>query len=102
MYNPQLQALMPQVIKILKEHRVQRAYLFGSSCTDKFKPDSDVDLLISFADDLDPLKKGQSIWDLEDELAKILEHEVDIVTESSLKNPYFIKELNETKVRIYE
>jgi predicted nucleotidyltransferase len=102
MLNPQLQAVLPEVIKVLKEHKVKSAYAFGSVCTAHFNSKSDIDLLIAFAEGLDPLKKGQSIWDLEDALSKLLHREVDIVTENSLKNPYFIKELNETKVRIYE
>ncbi|MCG3165916.1 MAG: hypothetical protein POELPBGB_01691 [Bacteroidia bacterium] len=102
MLNPQLEAVLPEVIKVLKEHNVRRAYAFGSVCTEQFNNKSDVDLLIAFAEGLDPLKKGQSIWDLEDALSKLLHRDVDIVTENSLKNPYFIKELNETKVRIYE
>jgi predicted nucleotidyltransferase len=30
-----------------------------------------------------------------------LKRPVDLITETSLKNPYFIEEVNETKMKIY-
>jgi predicted nucleotidyltransferase len=39
---------------------------------------------------------------LEKELKELLNHEVDIVTEETLENPYFIKVVNQTKTPIYE
>ncbi len=102
MLHPHFEKQLPQVIELFKKHNVKNAYAFGSVVSDKFNETSDVDLLINFIDGLDPLVKGQSIWDLEDELKLLLERNIDLVTENSLKNPYFIKELNETKLRIYE
>jgi len=93
---------LPTVIDILKKYKIVRAYAFGSVCNEKFNPTSDIDLLISFQENIDPLEKGQNLWDLEDELEMVLNPEIDLVTDTSLKNPYFIKELNETKIRLYE
>jgi len=92
---------LPKVIDTFKKYKIVRAYAFGSVCTDKFNDKSDIDLLISFQNNLDPLEKGQNLWDLEDELELILNRYVDLVTDTSLKNPYFIKELDETKISIY-
>ena len=87
MYNPQLQALMPQVIKVLKEHQVKSAYLFGSSCTDKFKPDSDVDLLIEFIPGEAP--GGFGLVDMQDELSATFNgRKIDLAFPSVLANPY--------------
>ena len=93
---------LPSVVNVLKKHKVIRAYAFGSVCSDKFNNESDIDLLIAFEENLDPLVKGQSLWDMEDELNLILNRKIDLLTETQLKNPYFIKELNETKITIYE
>jgi uncharacterized protein len=38
---------------------------------------------------------------LHDELRDLFNREIDLVTERSLKNPYFINELNETRFLIY-
>jgi predicted nucleotidyltransferase len=39
---------------------------------------------------------------LEKELEETLKHEVDLVAEETLINPYFIKVVNQTKTPIYE
>lgn len=86
---------------IFKKHKVEKAYVFGSALTNDFSSDSDIDLMITFQPGVDPLKKGELWWSLYDTLKDIFKREVDIVTESSLKNPYFIDELNKTKKLIY-
>ncbi|HPW63451.1 MAG TPA: nucleotidyltransferase domain-containing protein [Cyclobacteriaceae bacterium] len=97
-----LQSKMPSVIKLLKKHKVTRAYAFGSVVKGDFKSDSDIDLLIAFDETLDPIEYGQHYFDLAEQLEELLQRPVDLVTEASLKNPYFIKNLNETKVPLYE
>lgn len=93
---------MPVVVQLLKKHKVKRAYAFGSAVTGGFGKDSDIDLLVAFDDALDPVEYGQHYFELAEQLEQILKHPVDLVTEASLKNPYFIKSLNETKVPLYE
>ena len=82
-------------------HKVEKAYLFGSVTTNRFSENSDIDFLVKFKDGLDPLEKGELWWDLHDTLRNFFNREVDIVTENSLKNPYFIRELEKTKQLIY-
>jgi uncharacterized protein len=69
--------------------------------TDTFNDRSDLDLLINFQDGLDPLTAGEHWWNIHDELRDLLNREIDIVTERSLKNPYFISELRNTRQLIY-
>ncbi len=90
------------VIKdIFKKHKVIEAYVFGSILSDDFNENSDIDFLIKFEDDLEPLEQGDLWWNLHDSLRNLLKREVDLVTINSIKNPYFIKELNKTKQSIY-
>ena len=84
-----------------QHHKIERAYVFGSVITENFDENSDIDFLIKFKPNLDPLEKGKLWWSLHDSLRDFLNREIDIVTENSLKNPYFIKELEETKKLIY-
>jgi|SRR5690554_3558184 len=91
-----------QLAQIFKNHKVEKAYIFGSSISDNFNEDSDVDFLIKFDDNLtDPLEKGKLWWNLHDSLRNLFNREIDLVTENTLKNPYFIEELNKTKFLIY-
>ena len=87
--------------KLFKAHEVEKAYVFGSAATGGFNEDSDIDFLISFKDGIKPEVKGELWWDLHDMLRDFFKREIDIVTENSLKNPYFIKELEKTKQLIY-
>lgn len=102
MLNAVLANQLSNVTRILRENGVKRAYAFGSVCTDQFKSDSDVDLLIAFDDALDPLEYGENYFTIAHELESLLSRPVDLVTERSLKNPYFIASVNKTKTIIYE
>ncbi len=93
---------LPLIISLFESHKIKNAYLFGSVITDKFdEKNSDVDFLVNFKDGIDPLEKGELLWDLRFSLEDSLHRPVDVITETSLRNPYFIEELNATKVKIY-
>jgi len=47
------------------------------------------------------LERGELWWQLHDALRQSLNREIDLLNESALKNPYFIKEVNKTKIAIY-
>ena len=93
---------MPEIIRLLRKHRVKRAYAFGSVATDRFNDKSDVDILISFEDNMDPLEYGDHFFTLYEALPQILNRPVDLVTESSLKNPYLSESIRETRIPLYE
>lgn len=102
MINQHIQEKIPIIIFILKNHGVEKAYLFGSICTDKFTSESDIDFLIAFDKKLKPNQRGAFHLNLYDALEQELQRKVDLVTEDFLTNPYFIKVLNHTKTPLYE
>ncbi len=102
MIHSEIQNKLPLVVKLFEKYKVTRAFLFGSAITDQFNSESDVDFLVNFRDDLPPLEKGEALLDLQIALEDTLHRNIDLLTENSLKNPYFIEELNEKKVKIYE
>ncbi|HNT41874.1 MAG TPA: nucleotidyltransferase domain-containing protein, partial [Tenuifilaceae bacterium] len=80
---------------------VKSLYAFGSVCTEKFNDNSDIDLLISFY----PMDYGDyadSYFELAEKLEDVFQRPVDLVTDKSLGNPYFIESINQTKTPIYE
>ena len=87
--------------KYFESHRIEKAYVFGSAVSGDFNEKSDLDFLVKFQPGLTPLEKGELWWNLHDTLRDIFDREIDLVTERSLKNPYFIKEINDTKRLIY-
>jgi len=101
MLHPTIQAKLPLLMAIFKAHKIKSAYAFGSITNDKFNDKSDVDFLINFEDNLEALETGEIWWKLHDNLRDTLNREVDLLIETSLKNPYFIEEINEKKQLIY-
>jgi predicted nucleotidyltransferase len=102
MIHHQLKDKLPEIIALFKANKVKRAYAFGSVCTEKFNDKSDVDFVIAFEEGLEPLQKGENWWNLFYQLKNILKRDVDLLTEDTLKNPYFIKSVNKTKTALYE
>ena len=75
-------------------------YAFGSVCTDKFDENSDIDLLISF-ENLTIDQYTDNYFDLHYKLEDLFKREIDLLTDKSLSNPYFIQNLEQTKQLIY-
>ena len=86
---------------LFKKNKVNKAFVFGSVLNSNFNENSDIDLIIDFENNLQPLEKGELWWNLYEELKKIFNKEIDIINESKIKNPYFLKEINSTKKLIY-
>lgn len=101
MLHQSFQPYLSQIIPLLQKHKIRSAYVFGSVLTDRFNEESDVDFLVNIEEGQDPVEAGGHLWDLYDDLRKLLNREVDLLTERSLKNPYFIQEVNQTKFSIY-
>ena len=103
MIHSSFQPNIPTIIGLFKKCHVKNAYFFGSVVTDKFTDKSDLDILINFNSDItDPLQKGELMWDLQFAIEDTFGRKVDLLQESTPKNPYFVKELQETKQLIYE
>jgi len=81
---------------------VKRLYAFGSVVSDKFRDDSDIDFLISFAENLSIEQYTDNYFALQYKLRELFKRKIDIVTERTLSNPYFIESIDETKELIYE
>lgn len=87
---------------LCQSHKVKYLYAFGSSVTDRFDPEkSDIDLLVEI-DDNNPLERGEKLISLWDLLESFFHRKVDLLTESSVKNPYLRKSIDSTKVLIYD
>lgn len=87
---------------LCQTHNVKYLYAFGSSTTDKFDPEkSDIDLLVEI-DASDPLERGEKLISLWDTFESFFHRKVDLLTDSSIKNPYLRKSIDSTKILIYE
>ncbi|HUH32628.1 MAG TPA: nucleotidyltransferase domain-containing protein [Daejeonella sp.] len=88
--------------ELCRTHQVKTLYAFGSSVNDQlFSETSDIDLMV-VVDVSDPLEKGEKLMSLWNNLELLFQRKVDLLTESSLKNPYLIDSINKTRVKIYD
>lgn len=99
--NKLVESKLNEVRELMKKHRIVKGYLFGSCVKGEFNQDSDIDVLVEVDDTIDPIELGGHLWDLEYDLEKLFGRKVDLLTTRSLRNPYFIQELNETRQLIY-
>ena len=88
--------------QICRMYGVKRLYIFGSVVSEKFGKDSDIDFLISFSDDLSIEDYTNNYFSLHYKLRDLLQREIDLVTERTLSNPYFIESINSSKELIYQ
>lgn len=76
------------IARACEQHGVERLRVFGSVLTDHFDPKtSDVDFLVTFHLGREDLFRDY--FDLKRDLEQIVGREVDLVTERSVKNPFF-------------
>jgi predicted nucleotidyltransferase len=73
--------------------------LFGSILREDFGPDSDVDVLVTFAEDSD--LSLYDLVDMQEELRLIFGRDVDLVLKSGLRNPFRRHEILRTQRVIY-
>ncbi len=86
--------------KLCSIYSVKSMYVFGSVCTDKFNDNSDIDILISF-DNIPIETYTDNYFELHYKLQDLFGRKIDLLTDKSLSNPYFIKGLEQTKQLIY-
>lgn len=75
-----------QIEAFCQRWKIREFSLFGSVLRDDFRPDSDVDVLVSIEEN-----SGLGLWDLTtmvDELEAIFGRKVDLVEEKGLRNPF--------------
>jgi len=100
MINNLLTDNLSKIIELCERYDVKSLSAFGSVCTDKFNEKSDIDLLVSFHD-MDFGTYAENYFLLADSFESIFSRPVDLVTDKSLKNPYFIQSVNQSKVLLY-
>ncbi len=84
----QIRITLPQknIEDFCRKWKISEMTLFGSVLSEDFRPDSDIDVLVSFKNDA-----GWGLFefvDMVDELKVIFGRKVDLVEKDSLRNPF--------------
>ncbi|HXO21255.1 MAG TPA: nucleotidyltransferase family protein [Thermoanaerobaculia bacterium] len=88
-----------KLTRFCQRWRITELSLFGSALREDFRPDSDVDVLVTFEE-----TAPWSLWDLSTmrlELADMFGREVDLVEEKGLRNPFRRHAILSTKRVVY-
>lgn len=88
------------LIALCQKYDVKTMHLFGSASTDQFNESSDIDILIAFKE-LIIEQYTDNYFCLHEELERLFSRKVDLITERSLSNPYFIEGIEKTKYLLY-
>ncbi len=88
-----------EIAAFCAQWKITEFALFGSVLREDFRPDSDIDVLVSF-------EPGApwSLWDLvemQDQLGAILGRPVDLIEKEGLRNPYRRHEILSTRRVVY-
>lgn len=92
---------MQQIYELCQAHNVKTLSVFGSILTNRFDDDSDVDLLVDFNSEITHNNYADNYFNFYYALKSLLGRDVDLVDYSSIKNPYFKEEIEETHREIY-
>lgn len=93
-------SILVQIQKLCKSNKVKSLFAFGSVTRDDFNENSDVDLVVDI-DEKDPFAYTDIYFNLKSKLEEILHRQVDLLEERAIKNKFFRRELENTKVKIY-
>jgi len=84
-----------------RKHRVRRLEVFGSAADGTFDPQrSDLDFLVEY-EQLTPGEHYEAYFGLWEDLQALFHRKVDLVEPHTMRNPYFIKEVNATRKPVY-
>lgn len=90
-----------QIKRLCELNKVIALFAFGSVITDKFRPDSDIDLVVEI-DDNDPISYSDKYFNLKFQLEEILKRQIDLLEQKAIRNKFLRSEIDRTKVQIYE
>jgi len=94
-----IKASPAQIAEFCQRWHIIEFALFGSVLRDDFRPDSDIDVLLTFS------PEQRLTWDdwqaMQTEIETLFKRNVDLVSKQYLKNPYRRHEILKTRQVIY-
>jgi predicted nucleotidyltransferase len=92
---------LQDIAQLCQMYSVKSMYLFGSAGNEEFfNVDSDIDFLIAFKE-ISVEEYTNNYFALQYKLRELFKRDIDLLTENSLSNPYFIKSIEQSKELLY-
>lgn len=89
-----------ELFDLCRKHYVKRLDIFGSAVTDDFSRSSDIDFLVEFDSAVNP-RRFDNFFELQRALEQLFDRSIDLVEPGGLNNPYFIRQIEQTRRNIY-
>lgn len=99
MAQPKINIPRDKIEAFCRRWKIKEFALFGSVLREDFRPDSDVDVLVSF--EADSGITFDNRVEMQDELAEIFGREVDLVERDAIRNPFRRHNILATKEVVY-
>lgn len=91
-----------ELADLSRQFGVLRLELFGSACTPEFDPErSDIDFLVEFPPGYDFGPWASRFTEFQKALSDLFGRRVDLVMPSVLRDPWFRREVEKTRITIY-
>ena len=98
---PEIAVKQMEIARLCRRFEVVRLDIFGSAATGAFEPEtSDLDFVARFARTNDTTYPDRYL-DFAEELERLFNRDVDVITERSVRNPYFRAEIDRTRELVY-
>lgn len=91
-----------ELAALCRQYRVERLYLFGSGGTERFRTlSSDLDFIVEMSDRQPNGAYADRYLGFAEALERLFGRRVDLITEQSIRNPYFRREVEATRRLVY-
>lgn len=91
-----------ELAELCRRFRVLRLEVFGSAADGTFDPTrSDLDFLVTY-EPLSPGEHYESYFGLWEGLQELFTRKIDLVEPGAMRNPYFIRSVNESRKILYD
>jgi|ERR1051325_251332 predicted nucleotidyltransferase len=98
-----VQRKRPELVQLCHKFGVQNLALFGSAAAGAFDPQqSDLDFLVRFVDRQPTGDYANRFLDFAAALEALFDRPVDLVTEESVRNPFFRRTVESSRQTLYE
>lgn len=88
------------IVELCHRYHVARLDVFGSLVAGDFNESSDIDFLVEFDTDVNRYR-FDNFFELLRAMERLFNRRVDLVEAGGLRNPYFIKHVNQTRRPVY-
>ena len=99
--HPLIDSKRAELTELCRRHHVRRLELFGSASSGRFKEESsDLDFLVDFQP-LECVEHARSYFALKHAIEDLFQRPVDLVELDAIRNPYFLKFIEPSRVLLY-